>query len=806
MGLSAQELTLLAVELLAALALAAVWLGDRERTYTLWWAISHATLPLPALLHGGMSSSQLVIAILHLSNAIQAVTLLAGVIVYRTQRSLPARYVGLAILVIWLLFYPPTLVVGYVWGVYWNLLVLGGAFLTSMMLMWSVGRIERVAALCFALRSGFAVALLVLVINGDVGSRWIAHVPSFSGLMGVGTALALLIAAYQRSLDRLREQYRLLELSHEITAQLHSGTDELSLTRNALAMLTERLGWKQGAFFHPTAEPRTLIPVAIAGPDGGVVSVGVPFTVTEGGMIATVLRTHRANYSAGLSVDLRVAEHFRNLPSIASNPSFAVIPVTHGSELLGVITLTKLDRDELSGAEILTLENLGQVIGIGLANLRNLQELAYRANHDTLTGLGNRAALHDYLDSHGADCYAVLLFDLDRFKLVNDALGHSVGDRLLQALTERLQQYLTGRPAALFRLGGDEFVIIHAFGGNHSVRERAEVFASELGGVIAQPLLISDLSLRTPASIGVALAPDHGAGSHELLRRADVAMYHAKHSGSGMAFYRRDIDAYNLEHLTLLSAISTGLEEDQFVLHYQPYIDLATGNIAGCEALIRWHHPTRGLVGAADFMPLVETTDMIRALTHRVIDIALADAGRWKQRGIDIRIAINLSARNILDPEMPAYLARAAAEHKVEPSRIQLEITETILIKDPVSAANVLQNLVEAGFTLALDDFGTGYSSLAYLARFPIHTLKIDRSFVREMLNQPQSRAIVESTISLARGLGLKVTAEGVELESEASLLRALDCDYVQGYLFSRPIPEAQLMVDWLDDAAAMAV
>jgi EAL domain-containing protein (putative c-di-GMP-specific phosphodiesterase class I) len=329
------------------------------------------------------------------------------------------------------------------------------------------------------------------------------------------------------------------------------------------------------------------------------------------------------------------------------------------------------------------------------------------------------------------------------------------------------------------------------------VQHEALVLARELAQVIAQPLEIGDLSLRTPASIGVALAPEHGDNSHELLRCADVAMYHAKQSGSGVAFYEREIDAYKLEHLTLLSAVNDGLVKNQFALFYQPIVNLATGAIEGCEGLIRWHHPGRGLVGAHDFMPLVEATDLIRALTHRVIDIAMTDAAQWKRRGIESRIAINLSARNILDPELPAYLLSAAERHNVEPHRMQLEITETILIKDPATAGKVLQELAAAGFALALDDFGTGYSSMAYLARFPIHTLKIDRSFVREMLAHTQSRAIVESTIALARGLGLKVTAEGVELEAEARLLRELGCDCAQGFLFSQPIPESQLMAAW---------
>jgi diguanylate cyclase (GGDEF)-like protein len=786
MGLSVSELSLIAVELLVAFALAALWFSDRERTYTLWWAISHVILPVPTLLMAGGNAnslySPLIAGLLFLNVAVQSTTLVAGVISYRLQRQLRVRLVVLAIIGMWLLFTLPMFVFGLLWPRLSLVLAMIVALLASAVMMWSLGRFERVAAVCFLLRCSFHSVLLAMVLIDDTNSPWFKHTPGFSGFMGVATALALLLAAYQRSLDRLRDQHRLLELSYAITAQLQGAGSDASLMEKVLAEIGKQLGWEQGVFLRPMKETHVYMAIASYGRPVEDLNLGEPFAVSDNSFIPVSLKTRRVSFTNNLADDPLVSARYRQHPSIANNSSLAIVPVVHGNAGLGVIMLRDSRRREFSAAEILTLENLGQVIGIGLANADNLSELAYRANHDTLTGLGNRAALHDYLSSLTTECYAVLLFDLDHFKQVNDVLGHSVGDRLLQALAQRLQLHLAACPAALFRLGGDEFVIIHAYTGSSSARAQAEAFATELAEVIAQSLVVGDLSLRTPASIGVALAPEQGASSHELLRCADVAMYHAKNSGSGVAFYGREIDAYKLEHLTLLSAVAGGLEQKQFTLHYQPLIDMATGAVAGCEALIRWHHPTRGLVSAAEFMPLVETTDMIRALTYQVIEMAMTDAGRWRRRGIDSYIAINLSARNILDPELLPHLLRTAMEHSIEPSRIQLEITETILIKDPVSAIQALEQLVAAGFTLALDDFGTGYSSLAYLARFPIHTLKIDRSFVSEMLTHPQSRAIVESTIALARGLGLKVTAEGVEQEAEAQLLRELGCDYAQGY------------------------
>ncbi len=801
MSLSSPEIALLAVELLTAMALAVLWLGDRERTYTLWWAISFGIAPLPSLLMIGHSHEHEggVAIALCFNVAVQAATLVAGVISYRSQCSLSARKVGMAIVVLTALYYLPVSFVGFMWARFALIGSMIAARLASAAVLWSLGRFEKLAAACFAMSGGLEVFRLMLVIAGQLNSTWLAHIPSFSGLMAICTALALLIAAYQRSLERLRDQNRFLALSHEITEQLQGVSDETSVAQRVLSVMTQRLGWQQGMFFQPVGELESLslIPVASCGESEQTwVKIGLPVATPGVGMIAEAIRSKHVCYSESLNNDPRLTDAYRDHPLVKSNPSLVVIPVTHDGKVLGIIALRDVERRDLRNTEIRTLESLGQVIGISVANARNLRELAHRANHDSLTGLGNRAALHDYLSDKVGEHCAVMLFDLDHFKQVNDALGHAVGDKLLRAMADRMQQFLEGHRAALFRLGGDEFVVIHALV-SAVPQDEALDLARGLAKIIALPMEIGELSLRTPASIGVALAPEHGDNSHELLRCADVAMYHAKQGGLGVAFYERGIDAYKLEHLTLLSAVSEGILKGQFTLFYQPFINLETGAIEGCEGLIRWQHPTRGLVGAAEFMPLVEATDMIRALTHRVIDIAMTDAACWQQRGIKSLIAINLSARNILDAELPAYLLRSAQKHAVDPRRIQLEITETILIKDPTSAEKVLRNLADAGFSLALDDFGTGYSSLAYLARFPIHTLKIDRSFVCAMLEHTQSRAIVESTIALARGLGLKVTAEGVELEAEARMLRDLGCDCAQGFLFSEPVTAAQLLTLW---------
>ncbi len=806
MNLSAPEISLLAVTLLSSLALAVMWLGDRSRPYMLWWALAHAALPVVTLLAAELGSepppNHPIHLLLNVMMSVQTVCLIAGVISYRSPQPRPPL-VGVSILALCALHYLVSELTDPNIARRMAALMTVAALLASAVMMWRMGRFERLAAIFFGTRGLTALVLPLLVRAHPQGPYEFAYTPSLTVLLATGTVLALLIAAYQRSLDRLRQQYRILELAQELTSRLQDVSDERDLAQRVLTVLSQRLNWSICVFMVESPTPERYLALATLGTDADTLTAGQELFVPTTGLVAEAIKTQRVRHASNLTVDPRVPSRFRDQQMNSWMPSLVAIPVTHDGQVLAVVLLRDTRSRELNAAELLMLESLGQVIGLSLTNARNLRELAHRANHDTLTGLGNRAALHDHLNErlNGADgetgtrC-AVLLFDLDHFKQVNDALGHAVGDQLLRELAARLLRHLADGPARLFRLGGDEFVVIHPLADNHSP-EVALALARSLAEVIAQPLQIGELSLRTPASIGVAIGPDHGADSHALLRCADVAMYHAKQNGTGVTLYERSVDAHKLEHLTLLSAVDEGLEKQQFELFYQPFIDLATGTIEGCEGLIRWRHPMLGLIGAAEFMPLVEATDLIRGLTHRVIDIAMRDAARWQRLGIDGRIAINLSVRNILDPGLPAYLLDSAARHDVAPGRIQLEITETILINDPTSAGAVLQQLADAGFTLALDDFGTGYSSLAYLTRFPIHTLKIDRSFVRNMLAHPQSRTIVESTIALARRLGLRVTAEGVEQQAEAELLRQLGCDFAQGYLFSRPVPEEQLIALW---------
>jgi diguanylate cyclase (GGDEF)-like protein/PAS domain S-box-containing protein len=423
-----------------------------------------------------------------------------------------------------------------------------------------------------------------------------------------------------------------------------------------------------------------------------------------------------------------------------------------------------------------------------------IDELAFRATHDLLTRLPNRARLEERIDmslrqSDLTSRGALVLIDLDRFKEINDTLGHRVGDRLIQSVAERLQHApaLLERPRFdLARTGGDEFAIwlpdlpsddaaMHIV---TAVRER-----------ITEPVALDGYRLEIGASVGVALYPAHGEGASRLLRCAEIAMYQAKQRGSALCVYDRANDPYSTVRLTLMAEISTAVRERQLVVYFQPQRWLSDGKLAGFEALVRWRHPTRGLLGPGEFIPLAELSDVIRPLTWEVLDQALAQLSRWQNHSSALQMSVNLSARNLMDPHCAARVAELIVKHRVEPSRLELEITESALIKDPDRAEATLRELHESGVRIAIDDFGTGYSSLSHLRRLPLDALKIDVSFVTHMLHNAQDEAIVTSTIGLAHSLGLTVIAEGIEDAATQERLRTLGCELGQGFHISVPLP-----------------
>ncbi len=415
----------------------------------------------------------------------------------------------------------------------------------------------------------------------------------------------------------------------------------------------------------------------------------------------------------------------------------------------------------------------------------------HRALHDDLTGLPNRTQFalraESSLEVAVAEdrSVAFLVLDLDRFKEINDTLGHQQGDDLLCSVAARLAGVM--RPEeTVARFGGDEFAIVCPLPGGH-----ADVMsvADRLLGAFEASFELDDLQLRLGASIGVALWPEHGADANGVLRCADVALYQAKESPLDVVLYDADDDRANLDRLTLLGELRDGIERGELSLAFMPKVALDTGVVLGVEALVRWKHPVHGSIAPGAFIPHAERTGLIGALTLEVLDQALAQAAAWAAAGTPTQVAVNISARNLLDRGLPESVAERLKRWDVPATSLELEITESTIMADPERALAVLEELAAMGVHLTIDDFGTGYSSLAYLKRLPVTTLKIDRSFVTSMLEDDQDALIVQSTIDLARNLGLWVVAEGIEDEATRLALAELGCHAGQGFFFGVPAP-----------------
>lgn len=415
------------------------------------------------------------------------------------------------------------------------------------------------------------------------------------------------------------------------------------------------------------------------------------------------------------------------------------------------------------------------------------ERLSHRVNHDMLTGLPNRSLLHSAMEalvSRGTEPqrFAFLLLDLDRFKEINDTFGHDHGDAVLQEMRPRLRAAVAG-PGLIARLGGDEFGILLEGAG---ARE-AEAAAQAVLAALERPIFVNGQMLEVGASVGIALFPDHGRDVASIVRVADVAMYAAKRSRAGWATYRAEQDRSCPRRLNMVGELRLAVEEGQFLLHYQPKVDLRTMLDAGVEALVRWRHPRHGLLQPCDFIPIAEETGLIRPLSLWILEHALRDRLAWAGAGIDLGVAVNLAPDSLQDPDLAAAVAELLARHDTPPSRLTIEVTETAMMKNPARAQAVLTAIHEMGVRISIDDFGTGYSSLAYLKELPVDEVKVDRSFVKDASTSRRDACIVRSVIDLGHNLGLKVVAEGVEDEPTLERLRGWGCDMAQGWRMGPP-------------------
>ena len=428
-----------------------------------------------------------------------------------------------------------------------------------------------------------------------------------------------------------------------------------------------------------------------------------------------------------------------------------------------------------------------------------ISELAY---YDVLTGLPNRAYFTERLEESlraaaaaGGDL-AVVCLDVDRFKMVNDTLGHELGDLLLCEVARRLRETLRDVRDQVARLGGDEFAVMLP----GADAPKALNVAHRIAEAMNRPMNLDGQMVDVSASMGVSACPAHGNDAQSLLRHADVAMYLAKRHNTMAEIYDPRHHDQNVERLSLLSELRLAVERDELVLYYQPKVSTAPDRVHHVEALVRWIHPTRGFVPPFEFIPFAEQTGYIKAITLWVMNAAIRQCGQWLQRGLEVNVSLNISARDLLNPDLPALFADMLRRHGCPARLITLEITESAVLDDPLRALANLQVLRETGCALSIDDYGTGYSSLSYLRQMPVSEMKIDRSFVMHLLDNPNDEIIVRSTIELAHNMGLKVTAEGVESEAVLERLRALGCDLAQGYLISKPIP-AEALEKWFSES-----
>jgi diguanylate cyclase (GGDEF)-like protein len=439
-------------------------------------------------------------------------------------------------------------------------------------------------------------------------------------------------------------------------------------------------------------------------------------------------------------------------------------------------------------------------------------QMAHSAQHDFLTGLPNRMLLNDRIGQAIASAprhlnqVAVLFLDLDGFKHINDSLGHPIGDKLLQSIARRLVECVRASDT-VSRQGGDEFVVLLS---EADQWEDAAIVATRMLAAVAEPHSVAGHDLHITTSIGVSVFPGDGADAETLIKNADTAMYQAKENGhQSYKFFKPEMNVRAVERQSIEEGLRRALERQELSLHYQPKIDLATGSITGAEALIRWTHPVLGQVSPAQFIPVAEDCGLILPIGRWVLLEASRQAQAWLDAGLSLgTMAVNVSAKELREESFLAGLSAILQEIGLDPARLEVELTESVLMKHAESAASILQTLRARGVQVAIDDFGTGYSSLSYLRKFPIDSLKIDQSFISQITAEGDDESIVAAVISMARSLSLRVVAEGVETVEQAEFLRARGCDEAQGYYFSRPIPPqefAELLGTGVARATALA-
>lgn len=692
-----------------------------------------------------------------------------------------------------------------------------------------IERVNRAFRNYFVIIGG--VALLVLALGwwgaGVLVLRRVSKLTGAAERLGAGdldvrTGLASdrdELGSLARSFDNMAENLQaktqelrrtnraLLTLSASNQTLLHA-EDEQTLLREMCRVVVEKGGYR-GAWvgYAEHDEDKTVRVVAHHGVDDNYVArvrVSWGDTDTGRGPAGTTIRTGNPTVVKDMVADPRIAPWREELIRLGYASAIS-LPLRISNNVFGVISLYSADVADFGDAELRLLSEMADDLAFGIDSIRHrerargaeetIRRLAY---FDPLTGLANRIQLSEHLVQAIAAAgkhnrpLALLTLNIIRFRDFQHGLGYHRAEKLLLQIVERIQKTVIENEL-IARLGEDKFAILMPQGNTHY----ALTVARKVLKAMREPFRMDDLILDVRATIGAAFYPVHGTEPDALILRSGIAVQDARQSGDDYGVYAGVTDQESPQQLVLISQLRHAINSGGLVLHYQPKVDIQSGRVCGAEALVRWQHPEHGMIPPAEFIPLAEHTGLIKPLTYWVIDAAMRQCVAWRKAGLALPVAVNLSVENLRDPELLNTIKGLFATWGLPPECLQIEITESTLMENPKQSLEVLNHLKDMGMQLFIDDFGTGYSSLGYLAALPVLALKIDRSFIIRMVNEPDHMAIVSSTISLAHSLKLKVVAEGVDAEEQALILRRLNCDEIQGYLYSPPLAPDKFQ-EWL--------
>ncbi|MBR1281534.1 EAL domain-containing protein [Bradyrhizobium sp. AUGA SZCCT0177] len=619
--------------------------------------------------------------------------------------------------------------------------------------------------------------------------------------------------ALMASKERLTRMLAALSATNEAIVRAKTRTELFELTCDA-AVNGAQFTWTTIALAEPGSDFLRI--VAASGPRAETarsLKVAVSPAYPEGrGLTGTAFRTKQPCISNNYLAD-QERSAFHDIVRRTGSKSGAALPLLSRGHAVGVLLFMAAEEGIFTSEFVELLERLATNISFALENFDRTDEKAmaeerikYLATHDSLTDLPNRAMFSQLLN-HSVEVaerqqrpFALLFIDLDRFKIINDSLGHAAGDALLVEMAKRLRGGLRANDVVA-RLGGDEFVILL---NDVAEQQHAATVAHHLLSIISEPLELGGHECRVTASIGVAIFPKDGNDERDLMMKADSAMYLAKQEGKNDVRHCSDeIKTQSVDRLMMEAGLRRALDRNELCLHYQPKLDIATGRVVGVEALLRWLHPDFGLLPPLRFIPLAEETGLIVPIGRWIMQTACAQNVAWQREGLPpISMAINVSPRQFSDENLLRDIDDALAASGMEPQLLQIEVTESMVMLNIERAVHLLDSIQSRGVRLAIDDFGTGYSSMSALKRFPIDTIKIDRSFVRELPHNPEDRAIARAIINMGKALGLTIVAEGVETIEQKEFLREHACDEIQGFLISKPVPPenvtAQLLLPTL--------